>query len=311
MPKAYTNFKILMIFFSFTQRLNAASENQAKKRPEVTNVPVIHEPAANAAETDKKMWKNTLNSILDSNLSNANLKLHFTAPIAEKNENCIAEQSLLSTSKTTSSTSKVKPQLPQRMLDVEPRESISHPKAANNEQFYDLPSPPMDLLSNIKPVGSETLIKVTNSPGLVRKQSIGSSNSSMLSKPSFKRSISNEQSEQTTTTFEIQSDESQIIGKDLLKRVSNRLSSGSFIAESKVDKNPLVSNELSVLLARQKKKIEDCDSANLLFQKNDSNSATNVKKPSPTLARKPPPPPRSDRSAMNKRHLHENENRNV
>ena len=274
---------------------------------------------------DKQQWKNTLNSLLESsNISNNNLKLNFTS--STKGDNTILEQNTLN----HSFTSKSKPQLPQRMLDIEPRETMlklnlesASSKNINSisdqlfkESFYDLPSPPIELL-NVKQVSNkeDADTKTSATPSLARKLSLNNNliNQNKFTppippKPTFKRTQSSERNQSNNAT---ETNSNQIIGKDLLRRVSNRLSNGNFIGESnheKEGKNQLISNELSILLERQKKKIEASDETKTL-QNSESNSMTNIKKEtvlSPTLAKKPPPPPRSDRYAQNRRNMHEN-----
>jgi hypothetical protein len=299
--------------------------------------------------TDKQMWKNTLNSLLDSsNLPNQGLKLNFTQRADMINFNL--EQN------PPNFTSKTKPQLPQRMLDVERTrvvETTFKSKNVNNiseqlfkESFYDLPSPPIELL-NVKEVCSQdddieikistttttttTSTSTNSTPSLARKLSLNNSMQSpsleghqnrfvgpvLLTKPTFKRTQSSER-EQCSNFIETNSNQNQIIGKDLLRRVSNRLSNGNFIAESsttdKGEKSQLISNELSVLLERQKKKIEDSEAAKNRSVNNSELNITSSKMAtnSPTLAKKPPPPPRTDRSLQSRRNGHEgNEIRNI
>lgn len=283
---------------------------------------------------DKQMLKNTLNSLLldSTNLPNHNLKFNFTQRTdidsnLEKHDNFSSKQ---------------KPQLPQRMLDFEPREAMLKSKNITNiseqlfkESFYDLPSPPIELL-NIKEVSNQDDDEIKKTPSVARKVSLNNNiqptnldnqnrfvspvlvNQSDLSinKPAFKRTQSSER-DKHSNVVESNSNQNQVIGKDLLRRVSNRLSNGNFISENvandKVEKCQLISNELSILLERQKKKIEDSE-ANKKLQTNCSDlNTTNGKKAanSPTLAKKPPPPPRSDRSLQNRRNVHETtENRN-
>ncbi len=303
-----------------TEQFNSLNINSSNKTDSITI-------------NDKQMLKNTLNSLLldSTNLPNHNLKFNFT-------QRTDIDSNL---EKHGNFSSKQKPQLPQRMLDFEPREAILKSKNITNiseqlfkESFYDLPSPPIELL-NVKEVSNQNDDEIKNTPSVARKMSLNNDiqptnldnknrfispvlvNQTDLSinKPPFKRTQSSER-EKLSNVIESNSNENQVIGKDLLRRVSNRLSNGNFITENvvndKVEKCQLISNELSILLERQKKKIEDSESKKLQTNCSDLNT-TNVKKAanSPTLAKKPPPPPRSDRSLQNRRNIHETtENRN-
>lgn len=76
--------------------------------------------------------------------------------------------------------------------------------------------------------------------------------------------------------------------------------------------NPMLINELSTILARQKKKIEDSmncgnggsggmEGSQCTFESQSNKSANDRLAGSPTLTKKPPPPPRSDRSHLSRR----------
>ena len=283
---------------------------------------------------DKQTWKNTLNSLLldSTNLPNHNLKLNFT------------QRTDVNTEQRNNFTSKPKPQLPQRMLDFEPREAMLKSKNVNTiseqlfkESFYDLPSPPIELL-NVKEVPSQddVEIKITTTTPLSRKLSLNNNfqphdldnqnrfatpvhiNQNVPIKPTLKRTQSSERDQVASNFSENNLNKNQVIGKDLLRRVSNRLSNGNFIGDNgaidKGEKCQLISNELSILLERQKKKIEDSEAAKNLQANHQDSNMLNSKKAtnSPTLAKKPPPPPRSDRSLQNRRNGHETaENKNI
>lgn len=113
-------------------------------------------------------------------------------------------------------------------------------------------------------------------------------------KPHFKRLNSIGDGDQQTIEQKIMAARKKSL------EMNNSASSGS---------NPLLINELSTILARQKKKIEESmntNGANTEVNRSASNepqlaSRSSTRVGSPTLTKKPPPPPRSDRSQLNRR----------
>lgn len=199
-----------------------------------------------------------------------------------------------------------RPQLPQRNFESEEQISITTSDSnkmsissasfnlnyATNQNIYDLPSPSVELLQpqfehtstsssmsrNTKgqapPIGPKPVISRQNSCAETEQFLITNQYSNeILRKKSFESTNSN--------------------GND-----SNRSSNGSQSRNSNNNQNnPHLINELSNILARQKKKLEECqtnDSACI-----ESRTTVNVvKQPSPTITKKPPPPPRNERTHL-------------
>ena len=199
-----------------------------------------------------------------------------------------------------------------------------------NENVYDLPSPPVELLhaqishqaqipdvieaaslTSSMPSPSQNQINNTNNNINNNRNSKGAA-PPVPPKP-FKRPNS-------LNTENCMSETKEQINPSRLRKTStdstsenvsnNRMSNSSIkLNNNFASQEPNISSELSAILARQKKKIEDADAES--ENQRNSNGAKAARPASPTLVKKPPPPPRSDRSQLSRRFSNENNKINI
>ena len=131
---------------------------------------------------------------------------------------------------------------------------------------------------------------------------------------SFNNNVLNEQDKGTNTPNLNISNEKQSKDRKSLGTTSGNHFRGSSLSrtssllqqQQQQQQNSDATNELTAILARQKKKIEaqtgDIDTnathqhRSSMSQNGFKNNSNSIKLPSPNIAKKPPPPPRSDRS---------------
>ena len=163
-----------------------------------------------------------------------------------------------------------------------------------NEHFYDLPTPPaieslpteFNTASSPLPSPPSSLNQTTIS---IQSRVYKPFGPQFMPKPVLKRHNSNEQ-------------DILIINKNNEPRIFKGINrSSSCVQANTGNQNPLVINELSSILARQKKKIEDATG-----EYSGSTVTVSSQHNSPKVAKKPPPPPRTDRSQLSRKQSLEN-----
>lgn len=266
---------------------------------------------------ENKSWQNILSPISVSTNMNQTAQIRSNSPNQYHNNKTTVKIPVTTdlTKQLVNSAQKIqnepnnelreaRPILPQRNFEIENQINkinsfnfnftSSNDSGYLNENVYDLPSPPIDLLQQQnnqffqQTLSSPNQITRGMAPPVAPKPVLRRFNSSNENDPSFLSANQFNQNE----IYRKKSFEQSNSGQEL-----NRLSNQSRNSNNQLNQ---VNNELNAILARQKKKIEDSENESVTVK-----PSAIVKQPSPTITKKPPPPPRTDRSNSARKLSHE------